>query len=67
MEASHQHVRKQGKVKRRFKNPLTAQRFLSLSLNIRNIFGRNRHKLSASFQRMKFTMALDIWNRRVTQ
>jgi len=61
MEGSHQHVRKQERIKRRFKNPIHCQKFLSLSLTIRTYFGRIAHKLQASVKRDHKHQALSIW------
>jgi putative transposase len=61
MEGSHQHVRKQERVKRRFRNPIHCQKFLSLSLTIRTCFGRITHKLQASAKRVHKHQALNIW------
>jgi len=62
MEGSHQHVRKQERVKRRFRNPIHCQKFLSLSLTIRTCFGRIAHKLKASAKRVHKHQALSIWH-----
>ena len=61
MEGSHQHVRKQERVKRRFRNPINCQKFLSLSLTIRTFFGRIAHKLSASAKKFHKQQAFNTW------
>lgn len=61
MEGSHQHVRKQEKIKRRFRNPINCQKFLSLSLTIRNFFGRICHKLTAQAKKIYKKQVLNIW------
>lgn len=62
LEGSHQHVRKQERVKRRFRDPINCQKFLSLSLTIRNFFGRVTHKLTAADKRDYKQLALAIWH-----
>jgi putative transposase len=62
MEGSHQHVRKQERIKRRFRDPIHCQKFLSLSLSIRTCFGRIAHKLETSAKRTHKHQALSIWH-----
>ena len=62
LEGSHQHVRKQERGKRRFRDPVNCQKVLSLSLTIRNIFGRITHKLSAPLKKIYKQQAISIWN-----
>jgi putative transposase len=61
IEGSHQHVRKQERVKRRFRSPINCQKFLSLSLTIRTCFGRITHKLRAAAKRAYKHQSLNIW------
>ncbi len=62
MEGSHQHVCKQERIKRKFRDPIHCQKFLSLSLTIRTCFGRIAHKLQASAKRAYKHQALSIWH-----
>jgi len=61
LEGSHQHVRKQEKIKRRFRNVINCQKFLSLSLTIRTLFGRVAHKLRSDARRAYKHQALILW------
>jgi putative transposase len=61
MEGSHQHVQKQERIKRRFRDPIDCQKFLSLSLTIRTCFRRITHKMRASAKRVHKHQALGMW------
>lgn len=61
LEGSHQHVRKQERVKRRFRHPVNCQKFLSLSLTLRTLFGRIGHKIGAFAKRSYKQYAFNIW------
>jgi putative transposase len=63
MEGSHQHVRRQEKIKRRFRNVINCQKFLSLSLTISTCFGRVAHKLGAADKRAYKHQALNNWHK----
>jgi putative transposase len=66
-ENSHQPTRQQEKLRRRFKTPQQAQRFLSIHGQIRNLFGAHRYKMTANEQREHLTSSWIQWQEIVLQ